>query len=94
MSIVNLHKDFDPKIAETGYFTEKPARAYVKGRPIIPHSFGFVKHYFFVKLYKKTSEAKPEDFCPFCFTGRQLMASLPPTATEGGSGTPPVGWGR
>jgi len=33
MSIVNLYKDFAPKIVETGYFAEKPALAYVSARP-------------------------------------------------------------
>lgn len=40
MSIVNLYKDFAPKIVETDYFTKKPARARVKGRPKnVPYSW-------------------------------------------------------
>ena len=42
-----------------------PAAAHAVGRAIIPYRAGFVKHYFFVKLHKKTSEANPRFFVRF-----------------------------
>jgi hypothetical protein len=48
---------------------------------------------FIRQIKQKILGGQSEVFCPFCFTGWQLMASLPRTATEGDSGTPPLGWG-
>jgi hypothetical protein len=48
---------------------------------------------FIRQIKQKILGGQSEVFRPFCFTGWQLMASLPRTANEGDSGTPPLGWG-